>query len=55
MTDAMRSRIAEIDAAVEALRAQRLLILERIRWIEAQTPATSRHSTPKQGTPDAAT
>lgn len=54
MTEAMRSRIAEIDAAIEALRAQRLLIRDHIRWIEAQTPAPPGPPTPKQGTPDAA-
>lgn len=54
MTDAMRSRIAEIDAGIQAMREQRQVILEHIRWIEAQTPAPGGPPTPNQGTPDAA-
>ena len=53
MTEAMRSRIAEIDAGIQTMREQRQVILEHIRWIEAQTPAPDGPSTPNQGTPDA--
>ena len=48
MTDAMRSRIGEIDATVEEMRMQRLQILDHIHWIETQT--TDRRRTPP--TPD---
>lgn len=56
MTDAMRSRIAEIDTAIEALRMQRQQIIDHIRWIETRT-TDHRHPppTPDEHPPDAET
>lgn len=53
MTDAMRSRIAEIDAEIEVMRAQKQQILKHIRWIEAQASAPRAASRRNEGTPDA--
>lgn len=56
MTDAMRSRIGEIDAAIEEMRMQRLQILDHIHWIETQTTDYRRTPpTPDERLPDADT